>query len=55
MKIKRCPIVFNNVLSLKAKCNKDQWHIALKKLNQLKNESVTGTPRILSKKMAESL
>ena len=32
MNIKRCPIVFNNVISTKTKCKTDEWHLVARDL-----------------------
>ncbi|AGK55706.1 DUF5085 family protein [Bacillus sp. 1NLA3E] len=32
MKIKRCPIIFNNVISTKSKCRMDKWYLIARDL-----------------------
>lgn len=48
MKIKRCPLIFNNVISTQVRCQKDEWHLAAREFRNaiIKNQLYATGPVI---------
>lgn len=48
MKIKRCPVIFNNVLSVTTKCKSNEWYFAARDLrNEVIKSGLYGTGPII--------